>query len=124
MSRAGKSLSGLARLASLRSDLEMRRFSALLAHVEAARARIEGLERELRSNYQTDHAFSVEAARLANALAGECSRSLVQAEQDLQKILPSYHEARQSAVREFGRKTAIEAIGKASVRKETPTKPR
>lgn len=110
MSRNTDSLTGLERIARLKSDLEMRRFAAFRAHVEAARARIGQIERDLDALYQTDAPFSVAEARLVNALAGEQSRALLTAERDLERMLPGFEQARQAAAREFGRAEAVHGL--------------
>lgn len=110
MSRQADALAALGRLAQIRSDLEMRRFSAFRQHVEAARERIASLEQDLQALYQQDASFSVAEARLANALAQDHSRALIKAERDLGQILPGYEAARAQAVREFGRVEVLKSL--------------
>lgn len=104
------SLAGLERIARLKSDLEMRRFAAFRAHVEAARQRIGQIEHELEALYQAETPFSVAEARLVNALAGERSRALLTAERELERMLPGYEQARRAAAREFGRAEAVHGL--------------
>lgn len=118
MSRKTASLAGLERIARLKSDLEMRRFAAFRAHVEAARARIGQIEHELEALYRADTPFSVAEARLVNALAGERSRALLNAEHELERMLPSYEQARRSAAREFGRAEAVHGLREDLVAQE------
>ncbi len=118
MSRKTEALGKLQRLAQLRSDLEMRRFSAFRAHVTAARARVSALEENLQAIYQSPTAFSVPEARLANALAGECSRALLRAEADLQQMLPAFDAARQAATREFGRAEVLKSLQQETLDEE------
>lgn len=110
MSRKTDSLTGLARIARLKADLEMRRFAAFRAHVEAARLRIGQLEHELQALYRAEDAFSIHEARLVNALAGERSLALLNAERELERMLPGYEQARRDAAREFGRAEAVLAV--------------
>lgn len=117
MSRRTDDLSRLQRLAQLKSDLEMRRFSAYREHVVAARARINGIEQELQAVFASSNAFSLAEARLANALAGEYSRTLVRAEGELQQMLPGFELARRAALHEFGRVEVLKSIGN-SMREE------
>lgn len=114
MSRKTDTLGKLERVARLKSDLEMRRFSAFRAHLMAARARVAHLEDELEAVYRSDNAFSVAEARLTNALAGEASRALIQAEGELSRMLPGFEKARQSAVRAFGRAEALNELRNAA----------
>lgn len=110
MSRKTDSLAGLERIARLKSDLEMRRFAAFRAHVEAARERIGRIEQDLEALYQTKAVFSVAEARLVNTLAGEHSRALLTAERELERMLPGYEQARRAAAREFGRAEAVHGL--------------
>lgn len=110
MTGKAEQISRLQGLAQLKSDLEMRRFSAYREHVVAARSRIAAIEQELQAVFHSAQAFSIQEARLANALAGEHSRALVQAERDLQQILPGFESARRAALREFGRVEVLKSI--------------
>jgi len=111
MSRSGDdALAGLERIAGLKADLEMRRLAAFRTHVEAARHRISRLQAEFASLGRSDQPFSVAGARLTNALAGECSRALLAAEDELARMLPGYEAARQAALREFGRVQALRSL--------------
>lgn len=110
MSRRQDALGGLERIARLKADLEMRRLAAFRAHVEAARHRVRQLEDELDTLYRAERPFSIAEARLANALAGERSRALLNAEQELARLLPGYEQARQAAAREFGRAEAVHSL--------------
>lgn len=96
-------LAELQRLAQLKSDLEMRRFSAFRSRVEVAQAQIRAIEQDLRDIYDANGDFTIEEARLANALASERSRALLRAELALQQMLPGFEMARQAALHEFGR---------------------
>ncbi|MFC3570508.1 hypothetical protein [Paracoccus simplex] len=110
MNREKQALAGLERIARLKADLELRRFAAFRAHVDAARQRIDQLGRELQTLYGAETGFSIAEARLANLLAGERSRALLSAERDLERMLPGYEAARQTAAREFGRAEAVHAL--------------
>lgn len=103
-------LAELQRLAQLKSDLEMRRFSAFRSRVDVAQAQIRAIEQDLRDIYASTSEFSIEEARLANALAGERSRALLRAELALEQMLPSFEVARQATVREFGRVEVLRSV--------------
>ena len=103
-------LAELQRLAQLKSDLEMRRFSAFRSRVDVAQAQIRAIEQDLRDIYASKGEFSIEEARLANALAGERSRALLRAELALEQMLPSFEVARQATVREFGRVEVLRSV--------------
>jgi hypothetical protein len=110
MTRKIASLAGVERIARLRSDLEMRRFAAFRAHVDAARDRASQIAQEIEALYRPDVPFSVVEARLVNALAGERSRALLAAERELERMLPGYENARRAAIREFGRAEAVMSL--------------
>lgn len=101
-------LARLQRIARIRSDLEMRRFSAFKQHVEAAQRQILAISDELQALYAAPGEFSVPQAIMINAMAQERSRALLRAEQELQKMLPGFEAARSKAAREFGR---VEVLG-------------
>lgn len=103
-------LAKLGRLAQLKSDLEMRRFSAFRAHVEAGRSRIAAMEERLQSLYDVPEAFSVAQARLTNAMTVAQVGALDQEKAGLAQLLPRFEVARQAAVREFGRAEVIRQI--------------
>ena len=110
MSRQTQGLTRRERLARLKSDIEMRRFSAFRQTVEAARLRIAAVEQDLQRLYDTETDFSVSEARLANAIAQELSRALLKAERDLQQMLPGFEAARIRAQREFGRAEVLKTL--------------
>lgn len=107
MSRKSDALDRLERVARLKSDIEMRRFSAFRSHLVAARERVSRLEEELEGIYNSEDAFSLTAARLTNAMACEKARALLLAEQEVTRMLPGFDAARQQALREFGRAEAL-----------------
>lgn len=115
MSRKTETLAKLERVARLKSDLEMRRFSAFRNHLVAAQTRVELLGDELEAVYHSDKPFSIAEARLTNALAGEKSRALMQAEAELAHMMPGFEMARRSAARAFGRAEALKGLCKASL---------
>ncbi len=118
MSRKTRDLDRLERIARLKSDLEMRRFSAFRAHVVAARERVSRIEDELEAIYRSDNAFSVNEARLTNAIACEKSHALLAAESDLQRLLPGFDAARQRAVHEFGRAEVLKNLHASSTNED------
>lgn len=103
MTRRTDALGRLEQVARLKSDIEMRRFSAFRAHLVAARERVSRLEDDLQAIYDSDSSFSVTGARLTNAIACEKSRALMVAEKEVEQMLPAFDAARQRAVRKFGR---------------------
>ena len=114
MSRKTEMLGKLERVARLKSDLEMRRFSAFRAHLMAARERVGKLGDELEAVYRSDSPFSIAEARLTNALAGEKSRALMRAEAEVAQMMPGFEIARRGAVRAFGRAEVLKDLGKTA----------
>lgn len=110
MKNKANRLAGLQKISKLRSDLEMRRFSAYRASVVSAQARIAVLERSLQELYQASQDFSISDARLMNALAGEKMRALQREGAQLRQMMPGYEAARQRAIQEFGRTEALRQI--------------
>ncbi|MTH80031.1 hypothetical protein [Paracoccus aestuariivivens] len=129
MSQSTKSLMQLERIAQMKSDLEMRHFSAFRQHIEAAQARIDNIKSTHQALYASETDFSVAEARLINALAQDHSRALIAAEHDLAQMRPRYDAARAQAQREFGRAEVIKTLRKNSaaddrdhrVKKQDPT---
>lgn len=119
MSRKADALNRLERVARLKSDIEMRRFSAFRAHLVAARERVFSLEGELEVIYASDDPFSLTGAQLTNAFACEKARALLIAEQEVTRMLPGFDAARQRALREFGRAEALRNMQKASAEAES-----
>lgn len=112
MSRTIDRLEQLRQLAKLRSNMELRRFSAFRNHVTAMRDKIDGLQQDLAALYHVDAAFSVPEAQLVNAMAGDLARQMIRTETELQQMLPGFEAARQDAVREFGRADVLKQIRK------------
>lgn len=108
MSDRVQKLKQLQDLARLRSDMEMRRFSAFRANVAAAKERISGLHQDLARLYEVPDEFTVANAKLTNALTIEKLHALEVEEQQLQHMMPGFEVARKAAAREFGR---CEVIG-------------
>lgn len=103
-------LSDLQKIAKLKSDLEMRRFSAYRASVVATKARITALRQGLDELYDQAQDFSIAGARLVNALAHEKMRALQEEERQLNHMMPGYEAARQLALREFGRAETLHQL--------------
>lgn len=103
-------LKSLERIARMKSDLEMRRFSAFRANVSAAQGRIAALHAELQDLYDSPAVFTIAEARLANALAQEGVTALRAEEMGLERMMPGFEAARAAAVREFGRADVLRRL--------------
>ncbi|WP_134682420.1 hypothetical protein [Paracoccus ravus] len=107
-------LEGFVGIAQLRSDLELRRFSAFSQHVNAARAEMGAIECDLQRIYQSDAAFTIAEAKLANALSRERLAALARVTEALEQIRPGYEEARLKALVEIGRVEVLRRISSVS----------
>ncbi|MFV0299802.1 MAG: hypothetical protein ACK5IP_02790 [Paracoccus sp. (in: a-proteobacteria)] len=107
MVRVEDRLAQLVRLAELKSELELKRFSAFSNNIAAARQRIEAAETTIAGCYASAAPLSLADARLASAEAGEAARQAARARHELAQMLPRFDLARQRAVREFGRAAAL-----------------
>lgn len=96
-------LRALERVAKLRSDIEMKKFSVFRGRVNTARAKIAQMEDSLQDLYEVPAAFSVAEARLTNALTIDRVHAIAREEAHLARLLPAFEMARQAAVKEFGR---------------------
>lgn len=101
-------LQKLRRVAQIKSDLEMKKFSALRAHVVALQSRKLDLERQLADCFAAQQAFSLAEARLANTTARQTVQAIAATQVDLNRIAQRFSSARQAAARAFGRCRALE----------------
>lgn len=106
----------LQRVAEMKSDMELRRFSAFRAHMSQLHGAIEDQKQLLQQEFSTDRPFSVAEAQLAAALAGAAARRITATEAEIARMTPKFEEARQKAMREFGRAQVIKTIGDDATR--------
>lgn len=117
MTRQLKSLAGLERVAKLRSDIEMKKFSIFRAKVAATQSRIAQIEQQLQGYYDVPSALTIDEARLTNALTVETLQTLVREQAHLQRMLPAFELARSAATKEFGRVQVLQQLAE-DLRKE------
>lgn len=103
-------LTRLAKLAEIRSDVELKRFAAFRRHVDALAAQQNEQRDRLGQLFAQDEAFSVEGARLASQEAGRLAREIARLDAELGRIRPGFDLARSRAMREFGRVRALEQL--------------
>lgn len=96
-------LNALFRVAQLKSDLELRKFSAFRGHVVAMETRIDRIRGELSDLCASAAPDSLADLRAAAAIAGRNADALMRAEAELARMRPNFDAARAKAVREFGR---------------------
>lgn len=100
----------LAQLAELKSDLELKRFAAFSSNVAGVRQRIAAAETVIARCYASAAPLSLAESRLASAEAGAAAQEAGRARRELDQMLPRFEQARQRAVREFGRAAALRAL--------------
>lgn len=109
--RADK-LSRLARLAKIRSDMELKRFAAFRLQVETISAEKEAQRKRLAGSFAQPEAFTIAEARLANLEAGALARDIARLDDDLRRMKPGFDAARSAALREFGRVQALQKLSR------------
>lgn len=105
--KPGDRLAQLARLADLKSEMELKRFAAFSGNVAAARQQIAEAEAVIAGCYAAAAPLTLAEARIASAEAGAAARRAEQARRELEQMLPRFDLARQRAMREFGRAVAL-----------------
>lgn len=100
----------LQRVAELKSDMELRRFSAFRAHMAQLHAAIDDQKRLLQQEFTAERPFSVAEAQLSAALAGAAARRITATEAEITRMTPNFEKARQKAIREFGRAQVLKKI--------------
>lgn len=110
MKKQGKVLDELAKLAKIRSDLEMKRFAAFRAHFDVLEEQKSQNKTLLAAAFKRKTAFSIAEARLANLEAGLITRDILRLETELKRIRPGVDNARKRAVWEFSRVQALKKL--------------
>ncbi len=110
-------LDQLTRLAQIRSDAELKRFSAFRAHVDSLEGQRNAQREKLAAEYDRRSAFSLAEARLASQQAGRLALQTLRIEAELARLRPGFEAARQQALKEFGRVQVLKEIAEIS-RKE------
>ena len=107
MSRKADQLGKLARIARLKADADLRRYSAYRAHADAMQRQVEGIRAELAEAIATPVSDALGQWRLTTALvayrAGEAQRS----EAALTRMKPGLDAAHRAALLAFGRAEAL-----------------
>ena len=103
-------LQALGRVAQLKSDLELKKFSAFRSHVVALEGRIAAIRDELSTLSAGDAPGTLDDLRAAAAVAGRNAEALLRAEAELARMRPGFEAARLRAVREFGRTQVLSRI--------------
>lgn len=119
--KAQGQIAALVRVARLRSDMELKRFSAFRNHVAALDGRIAHLQDDLHRTAEgavaawTDDPDlgapgRLQQARLAHALTRSVAAEREAALEERRKLTPRFEAARADALRAFGRAEVLDRI--------------
>lgn len=103
-------LAALQTVARIRSERELKKFSAFAQHMTQLRTQADAMRAALEQCYHSAAPLTVAEARMANAQAGRSARELQQVDRQLQQLEPKFQAARTIAVREFGRAEVLSAL--------------
>ncbi|AUH33766.1 hypothetical protein [Paracoccus tegillarcae] len=103
-------LAELARLAQLKSDLELKRFAAFSSNVDATRKRITQQDAAIAWYRSSQAPDSLDESNLASLRLGDATREAARARQELSHMLPRFDQARQRAAGEFGRAAVLRRL--------------
>ena len=110
MKKSAFQLEQLARLAQIRSDIELKRFAAFRAHVDSIATQRLNMREKLNAVYAQETSFSIAEARLANHEAGRFADGIARLDAELGRLRPGFNAARHRAVREFGRVQVLNSL--------------
>ncbi|MFD1796700.1 glycoside hydrolase family 92 protein [Paracoccus aurantiacus] len=100
----------LAKLAQIRSDAELKRFSAFRAHMDTVLAERRAVGEKLALSYSRHDAFSVAGARLASQESGRLAGARLHLDAEIARLTPGFDAARKKAAREFGRVEVLKTL--------------
>lgn len=103
-------LAQLARLAKLKSELELKRFAAFSSNVAATRQRIDRQDAAVDWFRESQAPASLADGNLASLRMGEAAREAARARAELAAMLPRFDLARQRAAVEFGRADVLRRL--------------
>lgn len=124
MSRREQQLAQLERLARLKADRELRRFSAFRAQSDAMQSQIDLARDELSAAATTPLSQAPSAWAAAAALVGYHAGQMHQAEDALDRLRPGLDAARTTAARAFGRAEALGQLRRLTRQRDREDKQR
>lgn len=125
MSRRTDQLGQLARLARIKADAELRRYSAYRAHADAMQRQVDALRADLSEAIATPASDAPEQWRLTAALVAYRTGEAQRGEAALARMKPGLEVAQQAAARAFGRAEALvqlQSLARENERKEAERK--
>lgn len=118
MSRRADRLGQLARLARLKADADLRRYSAYRAHADAMQRQVDALRAELGEAIATPVSDALEQWRLTTALVAYRTGKAQRAEVALERMKPGLEAAQRAAALAFGRAEALSQLRRLTLEQE------
>ena len=118
MSRKADQLGKLARIARLKADADLRRYSAYRAHADAMQRQIEGIRTELAEAIAAPVSDGLDQWRLTTALVAYRTREVQRSETALARMKPGLDAAHRAAVLAFGRAEALLQVQRQTLTQE------
>lgn len=100
-------LAALKKLAQLRSDLELKKFSAFGQHMQMLQTRVANAQSMMAAGYAASDGSDMMAMRLGHEITRSAAAELYRAENEILSMRPKFDLARGKAIREFGRAEVI-----------------
>lgn len=125
MSRRTDQLGQLARLARIKADAELRRYSAYRAHADAMQRQVDSLRADLSEAIASPASNAPEQWRLTAALVAYRTGEAQRGEAALARMKPGLEAAHRAATRAFGRAEALvqlQGLARESERREAERK--
>ena len=107
MSRRTDQLGKLARIARLKADADLRRYSAYRAHADAMQQQVDAIRAELAEAIAAPVSDALEQWRLTTALVAYRTAEAQRSEVALARMKPGLDAAHRAAVLAFGRAEAL-----------------
>ena len=124
MSRRADQLGQLARLARIKADADLRRYSAYRAHADAMQRQVDALRAELSEAIATPVTDALDQWRLTTALVAYRTGQAQRGEVALGRMKPGLEAARQAAALAFGRAEALAQLQRLTLAEERQRKER
>lgn|GEM_PF-6493243 len=118
MSRRTEQLGQLARLARIKADADLRRYSAYRTQAEAMQRQVDALRAELSAAIATPASDALEQWRLTTALVAYRTGQAQRGEVALARMKPGLDAAHRAAAQAFGRAEALAQLQRLAQEEE------
>ena len=118
MSRKTDQLGKLARIARLKADADLRRYSAYRAHADAMQQQVDAIRAELAEAIAAPVSDALEQWRLTTALVAYRTAEAQRSEVALARMKPGLDAAHRAAVLAFGRVEALLQVQRLTLTQE------